>query len=82
VRVTNDGTKAIAAKGRKEAFQATSNLSQKRAAQASSALSSAMTQKIQAMYRELYESNELKTPEPEAGQIYNCDEIGIEPNGK
>jgi hypothetical protein len=58
-----------------------SNLSQTRAAASATGLNAAMFAKFSAHDAELYAAGILKTPHPEADQVFDGDEVGRNPTG-
>lgn len=62
-------------------FVKVSQLSHKRAKSGSPLVSSIMNRNFLDLFDALYNEGKLKTRQPNADQIYNGDEIGIDPNG-
>jgi len=59
-------------------FQKVSNLSQKRAIASLDEKHHVMISKVEAMYQKYYANGKLTTERPEANQVSNFDEIGVE----
>lgn len=70
---------AIADPGRKVSFQKDSDISHKRAAAGSEELSIIMTEKFKKQYEADYHAGLITTPQPQASQVWNGDEIGLPP---